>query len=106
MSRSNSSLGVAARLDPEMASRLPQHALCITGLQRSYTEFAPNVRASLASLYAGGDLQADDAALESSVTFFGVRPASDSWNAVRATLPSLRNESLQAPCGLPAAEVG
>ena len=89
------------------AESLPQHALCITGLQRSYPEFALNVRASLANLYTGreGEVAGDEGeasrtALRGAVTFFGVRPANDSWHAVRATLPPLAGEAIQAPCGI------
>jgi hypothetical protein len=66
--------------------------VCITGLQRSYPEFAKNIHAGLSSLYA-------PLALADGVDFFGVRPASDSWSAVRVHLPPLTNESVQAPCG-------
>ena len=69
---------------------LPKHGLCITGLQRSFPEFASNVRMSLETLYT--DLNA--------VTFFGVRPANDTWHAVHATFPALANESTQSSCGV------
>ena len=90
------------------------HAVCITGLQRSYPEISHNIHYSLSNLYSGwrrsngglgtvheGRRSADIAAfrLESAVGFFGVRPANDSWATVRTDLPPLLGESIQQPCG-------
>lgn len=53
----------------------PSQAVCITGLQRSFPEFAMNVRVSLETLLgardANGVLQVP---LENVADFFGVRP--------------------------------
>lgn len=70
----------------------PSHAVCVTGLQRSFPEIARNIHAALASLYAPD-------ALADAVAFFGVRPEKDPWSAVRVHLPPLANETLQRPCG-------
>ena len=71
------------------------HAVCITGLERSFPEIALNIRAALTTLYTTPPTQQ----LADTVSFFGVRPANDSWSAVRETLPPLAAESLQTPCG-------
>lgn len=84
------------------------HAVCITGLQRSYPEISHNIHYSLSNLYSGwsdaqsgGSSQAQQAwNLEEHVGFFGVRPANDSWATVRTDLPPLLGESIQTPCGL------
>ena len=95
-------------------SSTQQHAVCITGLQRSYPEISHNIHYSLWNFYAGwpaveaadargGRLRTADAtpwSLERSVAFFGVRPANDSWATVRTDLPPLAGESIQTPCGL------
>ena len=94
----------------------PVHAVCITGLERSYPEISHNIHYSLSNFYGawrgidGQDATADAAAgssssssrwrLEDSVAFFGVRPANDSWPTVRTDLPPLTGESIQTPCGL------
>ena len=76
----------------------PHHAVCVTGLQRSYPEISGNIVSALESLYAAAAGQ-----LSSHVAIFGVRPANDSWKEVRETLPPLTNETLQrrdaAMCG-------
>lgn len=103
-----------------------EHAVCITGLQRSYPEFSHNVHYSLSNLYFGWRsersksqrrrLQLQEVMppqdrertrsilgnwrLEDNVGFFGVRPANDSWATVRTDLPPLLGESIQTPCGL------
>jgi len=88
--------------------------VCITGLQRSYPEISHNIHYSLSNLYSSWHEQnatiadpefASNTArtawsLESSVSFFGVRPANDSWATVRTDLPPLAGESIQTPCGL------
>lgn len=103
------------------------HAVCITGLQRSYPEISHNIHYSLSHFYAGWpprnqavppsvlsnghaanvNATVDAVAavrggwrLERSVGFFGVRPANDSWAVVRTDLPPLQGESIQTPCGL------
>lgn len=95
----------------------PKHAVCITGLQRSYPEISHNIHYSLSNLYSGwrsshhgagrhdedgdhGLRRAATFSLERSVGFFGVRPANDSWATVRTDLPPLLGESIQTPCGL------
>ena len=81
-----------------------QHAVVITGLQRSYSEISHNIHFSLSNLYSGwGNRDATNGApfdLGQSVAFFGVRPANDSWPVVRTDLPPLMGESIQTPCGL------
>lgn len=72
---------------------MPSHAVCVTGLQRSFPEISGNIRRSLEELY---DARAQ---LATTVAFFGVRPANDSWHEVREALPPLTNETLQRPCG-------
>ena len=69
------------------------HAICVTGLQRSYPEISGNVVTSLESLYGG------PAAFASNVAIFGVRPENNSWAKVYDTMPPLANETLQRPCG-------
>ena len=90
------------------------HAVCITGLERSYPEFSRNVHYSLSNLYSGwrgvdGDgagaaatTHAVDASwrLEQWVSFFGVRPANDSWPTVRTDLPPLAGEEILRCLGL------
>ena len=106
-----------------------KHAVCITGLQRSYPEISHNIHYfSPTSILAGGPTQdtpcmdthftadssllshgtyhaprKDGWSLERHVGFFGVRPANDSWSTVRTDLPPLLGESIQTPCGLPRA---
>ena len=83
-----------------------EHAVCITGLQRSYPEISHNIHFALSSLYSGwrgvrNDRPPVDQAsfsLENSVGFFGVRPANDTWATVRTDLPPLLAESIQTPC--------
>ena len=70
----------------------PHHAICVTGLLRSYPEIKGNVVAALASLYSTRSLR-------NSVAIFGVRPVNDSWREVYETLPSLTNETQQRACG-------
>lgn len=94
-----------------------KHAVCITGLQRSYPEISHNIHYSLSNLYSGwssshisGSQQHESLmaassrrrafSLERNVGFFGVRPANDSWATVRTDLPPLLGESIQTPCGL------
>ena len=101
---------------------MQEHAVCITGLQRSYPEISRNIHYSLSSLYSGwhdsdnrastvaaaslgpetiADAQRSKAwSLDRAVAFFGVRPANDSWASVRTDLPPLTGESIQTPCGL------
>ena len=80
-----------------------RHAVCITGLERSYPEISRNVHYSLSHLYAGWRAPAAGARagwrLDQAVAFFGVRPANDSWPTVRTELPALQGESIQTPCG-------
>ena len=100
-----------------------RHAVCITGLQRSYPEISHNIHYSLSHLYAawratGGNNDESHPGLiwtrrhskrsggertgwsiGRSVAFFGVRPANDSWATVRTDLPPLQGESIQTPCG-------
>ena len=108
------------------AHHLPRHAVCVTGLQRSYPEISRNLHFALSHLYSGWrhggyELQADGGggrafkprhaaafdggergggwSLGRAVAFFGVRPANDSWAAVRTELPPMQGESIQTPCG-------
>ena len=76
-----------------LQGKMPSHAVCVTGLQRSFPEISGNIRRSLEELY---DARAQ---LATTVAFFGVRPANDSWHEVREALPPLTNETLQRPCG-------
>ena len=92
-----------------------QHAVCITGLERSYPEISHNIHYSLSNFYSGwraqhngdpgpsggGTAASDKWRLEEHVAFFGVRPANDSWPTVRTDLPPLAGESIQTPCGIP-----
>ena len=101
---------------------MQEHAVCITGLERSYKEIRRNIHYSLSSLYSGWDDSGNHAStvapaglgpeaathtqqmkawrLDRAVAFFGVRPANDSWSSVRTDLPPLTDESIQTPCGL------
>jgi hypothetical protein len=112
-----------------MSTSSPRHAVCVTGLQRSFPEIRHNIHYALASLYAGnwtqtGPVRNNTGAAEtawtvepsfhrgvrsrrwaahvlnSTAAFFGVRPANDTWAEVRATFPLLRAESIQTPCGV------
>ena len=65
------------------------HAVCITGLERSFDEISGNLRAALGALYGG---------LDQHVHFFGVRPQQDSWDIVHSRLPPLRAEVVQRQC--------
>lgn len=99
----------------------PAHAVCITGLERSFPEIHRNVHLSLLNLYGGADdaarrrrrpsvnqllerrlegAERGSARLGRLAAFFGVRPANDSWATVKAGgLPPLAGESVQTPCG-------
>ena len=68
---------------------MPAHAVCITGLQRSFHEISGNIQAAVASLHGGSD---------SNVVWFGVRPPQDPWTEVHARLPPLRTEVEQQQC--------
>ena len=115
----------ATRKAASAIEHTPRHAVCVTGLQRSYPEISHNLHYSLSHLYAGwhhggnqpngrsgtehahvregharpASAQKSGFALDRHVTFFGVRPANDSWATVRVDLPPMQNESIQTPCG-------
>ena len=65
-----------------------EHAVCLTGLERSFSEIGANVRAAVLDLYGGQS---------ASVDFFGVRPVLDPWAQLRRLLP-LRAIKVQSPC--------
>lgn len=71
-----------------------RHGVCLTGLERSFSEVGSNIVTALYHLLATPS---------SSVSLFGVRPANDSWIHVRAELSFERLE-VQAACevGVPA----
>merc|ERR1719183_1238027 len=56
--------------------RPPRAAICLTGLQRSFPEVGGNIKEALGSLLT---LDATE--------IFGVRPATDPWDAIRRLLP-------------------
>ena len=68
---------------------MPAHAVCITGLQRSFAEISGNIRAAVAGLHGGPG---------SKVVWFGVRPPQDSWTEVHSRLPPLQTEVQQQQC--------
>ena len=53
-----------------------QHAVCLTGLERSFTEVGNNVREGLLTLLGSPNF-----------TIFGVRPAQDPWGLIHRLLP-------------------
>ena len=53
-----------------------RHAVCLTGLERSFAEIGGNIREGLYSALA-----------HSTSVLFGVRPPHDAWASVRALLP-------------------
>lgn len=75
------------------------HAVCITGLQRSFPWISGNVRKSLDTLYLEDEKSRRSEGLGSAAALFGVRPEHDPWDAVRTALPPLTNETLQRSCG-------
>jgi hypothetical protein len=83
-----------AVVDDTRAPSAP-HAVCMTGLQRAFPFIGENVRSALASLYSCETL---DCPLDRTATLFGVRPANDSWSAVRVHLPPLADEAVQKTC--------
>ena len=68
---------------------MPAHAVCITGLQRSFAEISGNIRVAMAGLHGGPT---------SKLVWFGVRPPQDSWAEVHARLPPLQTEVQQQQC--------
>ena len=77
----------------------PSAAVCLTGLERSFSHIRYNVRFSIEVLLGSRDT---DGRLVRELTdvadFFGVRPRSDTWSNVDATLPPLKSVALQARC--------
>lgn len=63
-----------------------QHAVCLTGLERSFEEIGANVREGVFRM------------LGRDVTFFGVRPTNSSWRSVQQLLPMSAVESQRGRC--------
>ena len=67
-----------------------RHAVCLTGLERSFAEIGGNIREGF--LGALGD---------DALAIFGVRPPHDSWASIRALLPLSDDDGhlvVQQPC--------
>jgi hypothetical protein len=63
-----------------------QHAVCLTGLERSFAEIGANVREGVFGM------------LGKEVTFFGVRPANSTWASVHELLPMAVVEPQRGRC--------
>ena len=73
---------------PMTSASHAQHAVCVTGLERSFRGISGNLIAALSGLYGGLD----------GVAWFGVRPTQDAWATVHARLPPFRAERTQQQC--------
>lgn len=67
------------------------HAVCVTGLTRSFAEIGAGVRSRVFGLLAGS-------ASHVRIETFGVRPANDTWSSVRAHLGPFSGLEKQVPC--------
>lgn len=67
-------------------SRPLEHAVCVTGQERSFLEIGANIREGVLTMLAG------------SVTFFGVRPRNETWAQINRLLPMARVETQRGPC--------
>ena len=86
-SRAESVVRAEAKTAPIAAANpLAVHAVCLTGLERSFGEIGANVREGVYRL------------LGPSLDFFGVRPPSDSWSSIFSLLPPFVAVRTQAPC--------
>lgn len=74
-----------------LAAPSTRHALCVTGLQRSFVEHGPRSHAHVLGL-----LQAT--APHVTIRKFGVKPLNDSWSAVHRLLGDFDRIEQQAPC--------
>lgn len=66
-----------------------RHAVCLTGLQRDFPNIAVNVREFIFGLLGTPGAE---------ITFFGVRPPTDRWAAVRRLLPMHVIEPMKGMC--------
>ena len=64
-----------------------EHAVCLTGSERSFVEIGANIR-------QGVYTSLDSAA----VAFFGVRPRDESWGLIRQLLPMNEVQLQEPPC--------
>jgi hypothetical protein len=62
------------------------HAVCVTGLERSFTEIGDNVRHAILRFLG-----------TPAITFLGVQPVNDSWSTIHKLLPMHAIEP-QFPC--------
>ena len=68
-----------------------RHAVCLTGMERSFSEIGGNIHHAVHSLF-GTPL--------ASIVFFGVRPVNDSWHHIQSWLP-MQQVELQTDCPIP-----
>ena len=64
----------------------PEHAVCLTGLERSFAEIGGNVREGVYRL------------LGPRVTWFGVKPPHDAWSTIHTLLPPFAAVERQTTC--------
>lgn len=67
------------------------HAVCLTGMERSFSEIGGNIHAAVYSLLGTPAAQ---------IVFFGVKPANDTWQHIHSWLPLQRVEE-QDYCTVP-----
>ena len=64
----------------------PAHAVCVTGLERSFGEIGDNIRQGVLRFLG-----------TPSIAFFGIQPHNDSWTHIRRLLP-IQEVQIQTPC--------
>ena len=79
-------LHVGVKFDSMLSTRGPEHAVCLTGLERSFAEIGGNVREGVYRL------------LGPRVTWFGVKPPHDAWSMIHTLLPPFAAVERQATC--------